>query len=166
MRAVIIYMSIHNGNTEKIGDVLAKKLDAKLIKAVDAEVEDLLNHNLLGFGSGIYFGRHHEALFRLLDRFPTVQNKYAFIFSTSALTRLPIIHDYHKALKRKMLKKGFKILGEFTCRGYSTHGPLKLFGGIHKGKPDKNDLEMASRFAEQIKENYLKEISSLRGESE
>ena len=80
MRAAIIYMSIHNGNTEKIGEVIAKRLEAKLIKAVEAEVEDLLNYDLLGFGSGIYFGRNHEALFKLLDKFPTVQNKYAFIF--------------------------------------------------------------------------------------
>jgi len=164
MRAAIIYMSIHNGNTEKIGEVIAKRLEAKLIRAVEAEVEDLLNYDLLGFGSGIYFGRNHEALFKLLDKFPTVQNKYAFIFSTSAFGKFPIIHDYHKALKRKLLGKGFKILGEFTCRGYSTHGPLKLFGGIHKGRPNRNDLEMASRFAEQIKKTYL-ERSGLRGGS-
>ena len=158
MRAVVIYMSIHNGNTKKIGEVIAEKLEAKFIRAVEAEVEDLLNYDLFGFGSGIYFGRNHEALFKLLDRFPISHGKYAFIFSTSALSKIPIIHDYHKALKRKLLEKGFKILGEFTCRGYSTHGPLKLFGGMHKGRPNKNDLEMAARFAERIKENYMKEI--------
>jgi len=157
MRAVVVYMSVHKGNTRKIGEVIAERLGGKFIKAVEADVKDLLNYDLLGFGSGIYIGRNHVALLKLLDEFPKVQDKYAFIFSTSALPKIPIIHDYHKALRKRLLRKGFEILGEFTCRGYSTHGPLKLFGGINRGRPNKNDLEAASRFAEQIRKIYYLE---------
>ena len=70
MRAVVVYMSIHKGNTRKIGEVIAERLGARFIKAVEAVVKDLLNYDLLGFGSGIYLGRNHEALLKLLDEFP------------------------------------------------------------------------------------------------
>ena len=155
MRAAVVYMSIHKGNTRKIGEVIAERLRARFIEAVEADVKDLLNYDLLGFGSGIYLGRNHVALLKLLDSFPKVRDKYAFIFSTSALPKIRIIHDYHRALRKRLLRKGFEILGEFTGKGYSTHGPLKLFGGINKGRPNKDDLEMGSRFAEQIKKMYL-----------
>jgi len=161
MRAVVVYMSIHKGNTRKIGEVIAERLGARIIKATEADVKDLLDYDLLGFGSGIYLGRNHVALLKLLDEFPKVQDKYAFIFSTSGLPEIPIIHDYHRALRKRLLRKGFEILGEFTCRGYSTHGPLKLFGGINKGRPNKSDLEMASGFAEQIKRIYLERRGEL-----
>jgi len=161
MRAAVVYMSIHKGNTRKIGEVIAETLGARFIEAVETDVKDLLNYDLLGFGSGIYLGRNHVALLKLLDRFPKVRDKYAFIFSTSALPKIPIIHDYHRALRKRLLRKGFEILGEFTCRGYSTHGPLKLFGGINKGRPNENDLEAASRFAEQIKKIYLERRGEL-----
>ena len=126
MRAVVVYISIHKGNTRKIGEIIAERLGARLIKAAEADVKDLLNYDLLGFGSGIYLGRNHVDLLKLLDRFPKVEDKYAFIFSTSALPKIPIIHDYHRALRKRLLRKGFEILGEFTCRGYSTHGPLSF----------------------------------------
>ena len=48
-----------------------------------------------------------------------------------------------KALK----ERGFKIVGEFSCKGYSDWIILKLVGGLNKGRPDKRNLERAAEFA-------------------
>ena len=49
-----------------------------------------------------------------------------------------------------MAKKGFRIIGEFSCKGYDTFGPLKFIGGINKGKPDEKDLKRAREFAKTL----------------
>jgi flavodoxin len=84
------------------------------------------------------------------ERLPEVQDRYALVFSTSGLPRIPIFHDYHKPLIAILSEKGFKILGEFSCRGYNLHGALQLIGGMNKGRPNTRDLERARRFAENI----------------
>ena len=45
-----------------------------------------------------------------------------------------------------LITKGFKVLGEFDCRGWDTY-PLwvKPFGGINKGKPSNREIEEAKR---------------------
>jgi len=39
-----------------------------------------------------------------------------------------------------------KILGIFNCLGKDKFGPLKLFGGVNKDHPNKNDLNNAKAF--------------------
>ena len=48
-------------------------------------------------------------------------------------------------------EKGCPILGEFSCRGYDTFGPLRLVGGIAKGRPDTGELESARSFFRGLK---------------
>ncbi|MCI2427102.1 flavodoxin, partial [Candidatus Acetothermia bacterium] len=62
MKALIIYLSVHHNNTEKVARVLAKALDADLLKVREADAAILKQYDLIGFGSGIYFGRHHKSL--------------------------------------------------------------------------------------------------------
>jgi flavodoxin len=52
------------------------------------------------------------------------------------------------------VNRGFSITGEFSCKGWDTVGPLKLFGGINKGRPNEDDLEEARVFARGLKEKY------------
>jgi flavodoxin len=51
-----------------------------------------------------------------------------------------------------LVNRGFSIAGEFSCKGWDTVGPLKLFGGINKGRPNEGDLEGARVFARRLKE--------------
>ena len=62
MKVLIIYISIHHGNTEKVVKEMAQVLDAKLLKLGEVNVHNLSEYDLIGFGSGIYFGKHHENL--------------------------------------------------------------------------------------------------------
>jgi len=96
---------------------------------------------VIGFGSEIYFGKHHKSLFELVDKLP-ILNKKAFVFSTSGVSnKLNFLNNishwttnFQNPLKEKLIKKGFKIIGEFNCRGFDTFGPFKLIGGINKGE--------------------------------
>ena len=57
---------------------------------------------------------------------------------------------FHKALRKKLKEKGFDVVGEFSCKGYTTYKIFKLIGGINKGHPNKDNTENAKRFAKMI----------------
>ena len=146
MKTLIVYTSVHHQNTEKVAEVMAAELEADLTPTGNAKPETLAAYDLVGFGSGIYFGKHHKTLLRFVETLPPVAQKRVFVFSTSGDGKM-----HHAALKEQLVNKGFVIVDEFCCRGWDTVGPLKLFGGINKGRPDENDLAGARAFAQGLK---------------
>jgi len=132
-------------NTEKVAKVMADALDAKLAPPEEVDLDSLIDYDLIGFGSGIYSGRHHKALLEFARKLPS-QKKEAFVFSTCGKW----IKNYHEGLLEILKQKGFIIKDEFTCSGWDTYGPLKLIGGIKKGHPDAKDLENAHVFAKSL----------------
>lgn len=42
-----------------------------------------------------------------------------------------------------VLHKQYEIWGEYSCLGFDTFGPFKLFGGIAKGHPSQDEIEAA-----------------------
>jgi flavodoxin len=153
MKALIIYVSVHHGNTEKVARVMANVLDADLLNVKQANVGTLAQYDLIGFGSGIYFGKHHESLLDFADSLPMVRNGRAFIFSTSGLRKIPFVHDFDKPLRRRLQRKGFDIIGEFSCRGLDTYRATKLVGGINKSRPNAEDLKQAEDFATSLRDS-------------
>ncbi|MDI3543109.1 MAG: hypothetical protein PWP57_712 [Candidatus Atribacteria bacterium] len=152
MRTLIICKSIHHGNTQKIAEVIANVLEAKLVEPEELDISMITEYDLVGFGSGIYYGKHHKDLLRVADSLPSVRNKKAFIFSTSGTGEKNVGRN-HRLIKEKLMAKGFTIVGEFSCRGLDSFGLLKLIGGINKGKPDENDLKRAEDFARRLKDS-------------
>mgnify|MGYP000126626958 CR=1 FL=1 len=148
MRVAIVYLSVHHGNTERVAKAIAEVLKASLFSPRQVDVEALHGYDLIGFGSGIYFQRHHRTLLDFVEGLPVFEGKKAFIFSTRGMGPAGL---YHKPLRKRLLKKGFEVVGEFSCRGFDTVGPLKLFGGMNKGRPNEEDLEKARSFAERLK---------------
>ncbi len=53
----------------------------------------------------------------------------------------------HLLLKQKLEAKGYKIVGEFSCKGFDTNSILKYIGGLNKGRPNSEDLKNAESFA-------------------
>ncbi len=90
-------------------------------------------------------------MLKFVDKIPQVNNKKAFIFSTSGDVRRGA--KAHSRLKGKIESKGYKVIGEFNCAGFDTFGLLKLIGGIKKGRPNAEDLKHAEEFAQNLKQN-------------
>ena len=147
MKTLIVYTSVHHQNTENVAKVMAEALEADLISVANAKPEMPANYDLVGFGSGIYFGKHHKTLLQFVEMLPPVTQKQAFVFSTSGDGKI----NHHAALKEKLVNKGFAVVDEFCCKGWDTVGPLKIFGGINKGRPDENDRAAARAFARGLK---------------
>lgn len=153
MKTLIVYMSIHHNNTEKIAKAMAGILDAKLVKLNEVNINKLAEYDLIGFGSGIYFFKHHKSLLSLTDKLSLQKNKKAFIFSTRGIGP---VWFYHRPLKKKLLEKGFDIVREFSCKGFDTYlfdkyiPLLRFTGGISKGRPNEKDLENARKFAKDL----------------
>jgi len=146
-RPLILCKSIHHGNTAKVADSMAGMLGAE-IAAPEAVPSTTLQHRpLMGFGSGVYYGRMHEGLYEWLQGLPDSPEPAtpAFVFSTSGLPWLAWF--WHRPLKRLLARKGFRVLGEFSCGGYDTWGPLWLAGGLNKSHPNDRELERAREFA-------------------
>ena len=151
MKTLIIYISVHHGNTEKVANIMANTLDAGLLQVKQVDTSILEQYDLIGFGSGIFFGKYHQNLLDFVDKLPLIQNKKAFIFSTSGLRKIRFIHNFDKPLKEKLQRKGFDIIGEFSCRGYDTSPAAMIVGGINKSRPDAKDLKQAEDFAKSLK---------------
>lgn len=146
MKTLILYASIHHGNTEKIGKAMAETLNADIVKFNEINVDILQEYDLIGFGSGIFYGKLHKSLADFIESIPALPDKKAFVFSTSGQGK----EDYNNTIKDKLKEKGFKVLGSFACKGFDTFGPFKLIGGIAKGRPNENDIQKAKAFAKSI----------------
>ena len=138
----------HHGNTEKVARAIAEVLDAEVVVPEAVDPDSLAEYDLVGFGSGVYFGRPHRALRRLVAdiRKPPAR---AFVFTTSGLPFLRVL--WHAGLKRRLRRSGCEVIGEFACRGWDTVGPLALVRGLHRGHPDPHDLERAREFARTLR---------------
>jgi flavodoxin len=140
----IVYASVHHGNTLQVAEALSAELSADRFIVEKAKSVDLSQYDLVGLGSGIYFGRHHRSLLDLVDAWQTPPRR-AFIFSTAGL---PFLQKYqHSALRNRLFQKGCPVLSEFCCRGWDTVGPLWLLGGINRQHPNARDLDRAREFA-------------------
>ena len=138
-----------HGNTEKIGKVIAKSLNADMVKAKDLNSDNLNSYDLIGFGSGIYMSKFHKSITDLIDNMPMLSNKKAFVFSTSGMGKI----EYNKPLEKKLEEKRLKVIGSFACKGFDTVGPFKLIGGIAKGRPNDEDIQKAKEFGENMEGN-------------
>ncbi len=151
MRIYIIYASFHKKNTEKIAKKIASSLGADLDKIENLNIEKLTRADLVGFGSGVYFGKFHRALINLVNGLNKQNNKKAFIFSTAGIKKNFLLNHSHEHFKKLLKKQGFICIDEFSCLGYDTYGVLRIFGGLNKKRPNENDLSKASEFALNLK---------------
>lgn len=140
-------------NTEKVAQVMAETMNATLVRVEDVKHDELESYDIVGFGSGIYGGKTHRDILKLLDEMHPI-NRKVFIFSTSGIRG----ENYHDLLIEKLKYKGAEIIGEFNCPGevrplglnLDLKGPLGWFMGKNKGRPNEMDLNNARIFAENI----------------
>lgn len=145
MKALIIYSSIHHGNTKKVAAIMSKTISADLFQIDEVKASLFKQYDLIGFGSGIFNGKHHEKLYRIIEN-ADIKGKEVFVFSTSGTGNL----KYNKSMLEKLTSKGALIKDSFSCRGYDTYGIFKWIGGISKGHPNSKDLLSAQDFAKNL----------------
>lgn len=150
-KTIIVCASVAHGNTRSVADVIADVLEARVVTVEEAAGVDLADYDLVGFGSGIYWGSFHSSLRELVAGLSGAGGR-AFLFATSGFadTRL---HSFSKPMLDALERKGFEVVGGFSSRGFDTFGPFKLIGGIRKGRPDEDDLRSARGFAEYLRDS-------------
>lgn len=158
-KSLIILMSYHHNNTEKVAKVIAKVLNAEIKTPQQINPEELQDYDLVGFGSGIYSAKHHESLLKLADELPEANNKNAFLFSTAGITGESKKTKDHRILREKLESKGYIVVDEFQCKGFNTNSFLKLFGGMNKNRPNTDDLKNAEEFVLKLKQENKKFIN-------
>jgi len=155
-KSIIFIYSYHNMNTQKIGKAIATKINASIIDINNnSEPIDLSVYDLVGFGAGIGGGKHYSQMLKYAEKHPNIQNKKTFIFSTSGRHNKRKMFNDHKALRNILQSKGFMIIDEFGCKGFS-HYNLKLFKKrfeMNKGRPNDEDIKNAEIFAEKLLKN-------------
>lgn len=149
-RCLIIVYSYHHNNTAKIANAFSEMMGAKVTTPEKLALEEVQEYDLIGFGSGIDSGRHYKPLLDLVDRLPIVSNKTGFIFSTSAIQGETKVTKDHSVLRNKLQSKGYKIMGEFSCKGFNTNSFLKYLGGMNKDRPNSEDYKNAKNFASSL----------------
>ena len=145
MKTLIVYISYHHGNTEKIAKAMGDVLEAELRGPESTKPESVSEYDLIGFASGNYFGKFDKRLVTFIDSLPRGIGKPAFIFSTHGGESYK---QAHEELKKRLREKGLNVVGEWNCKAFDTFGPLKLMGGINKSRPNEADVLDAKRFAE------------------
>lgn len=148
---LIVCESVHHGNTARVADAMADVLGAQVLPPEQVPDGGLERHALVGFGSGVFYGRMHAGLLDWVRRLPDAPrpNRAAFVFSTSGLPLLAKL--WHAPLKRLLVAKGYDVVGDFACRGFDTWGPLWLAGGLNRTHPDDRDLQRARSFADRLR---------------
>jgi flavodoxin len=150
LRTLILYVSVHHQNTATVAHVISSILHADLCTPDEVTHEKIDDYDLIGFGSGIYFGRFHPSLRQWINGLPDAPARHhkSFVFSTEGLPSLWRL--WHWPLKSKLSQKGFDVVSEFHCSGFDSVGPLQLFGGLNRRHPDGTDLGRAEAFARQL----------------
>ncbi|WP_338433303.1 flavodoxin family protein [Clostridium tyrobutyricum] len=146
MKSLVVYISTEHKNTEKIANKIAGELKSDIVNVENIKLDELDKYDLIGFGSGIFYGKFHKRLLKLIDDMPVFKDKKVFIFSTSGQGKV----EYNDSLKNKLADHGFDVVGSFASKGFDTYGPFKLFGGIAKGRPNEDDLKAAGVFAHNL----------------
>jgi len=142
MKVLITYNSVHRGNTGKIANTMANAIGADILKFDAVDGYNILDYDMIGFGSGIYYGKPNKKLLEFIKELPPVKNRKAFVFTTSGKGT----PNYSNSLAEKVTEHGFKVVGTFSCKAFDVWGPLKLIGGINKGRPNSEDLKDAETF--------------------
>ncbi|MGW4534216.1 flavodoxin family protein [Nocardia sp. NPDC004340] len=141
MKTLIVCVSVSHGNTRRVAEAMGEVLGARVVEPEEVSPADLAEYDLVGFGSGIFSMAFHPRLWEFTRSLPEGRQGRAFVFATSGFPAVMA------PMTRLLGRKGFEVVDTFSVRAFDTFAPLKLVGGIHKGRPDAADLAAARAFA-------------------
>lgn len=146
MKVALVYASVHHKNTEKIVKAIAEKHpEVTLIDATKTILKDMASYDLIGFASGIFYGKLHKSLLNFITDNLPAHKKTFIIYSCGQDSS-----SYIKTSKELIKSKEASFAGFYSCPGYDTWGPFKLIGGKNKNHPDETDIQGAIKFYETL----------------
>ncbi len=150
MKSVIVCASVSHGNTRRIAEVMGEVLAAPVVAPGEVDMAELSACDLVGFGSGVFYGNLHPQLRQFVRSLPKGDRRRAFVFATSGLPE-PGFRPFARPVVSLLEDRGFEVGDTFSCRGFDTWLPFRLLGGINKGRPNSTDLQAARAFAEGLR---------------
>ncbi|MBB5226819.1 menaquinone-dependent protoporphyrinogen IX oxidase [Treponema ruminis] len=115
--------------------------EVELIDATKTILKDLASYDLIGFASGIFYGKLHKSLISFItDNLPA--HKKAFVIYTCGQDS----PSYIKSVEELIKSKDAAFAGYY----YDTWSPFKLIGGKNKERPNADDIQKAVEFYEGI----------------
>ena len=145
MKTVIIYASMHHGNTKKIIEAIALKYKIDIIDIQKNKDADISGYDCIGVASGIVFGKYYPQMLEYLNtKMP--KGKNVFFIHTAGDPK----EKHNAAAKAITDRRGCQCLGTYFCKGYDAYGPWKLIGGINKKHPNNDDFLRAQTFYSEI----------------
>ena len=150
MKILTVVKSKHNDNTRMIAEAMSEVSPMTIIGLDDVKYYNFNEYDIVGFGSGIYFGKHDKELFSFINK---VCDKpaYSFVFSTSGSKNY---NKNNSALIKLLESKNKTVLGSFGCPGLDKFFVFSLFGGINKGHPNIDDFEAAQKFILEVIQKF------------
>ena len=144
-KTVIIYASTHHKNTYKLVKAISDKHNVDIIDATKQSAADLQSYDVIGFASGIDFGKFYEVVENFArDHLPF--KKQVFFLYTCAMDR----KGFTDSIREIAAQKEAVVLGEYGCKGYNTYGPWKVIGGMNKKHPTQEEIASAVTFFENL----------------
>lgn len=155
MKTLIVCVSVSHGNTGKIARAIGDELGAEVLEPEKVSPADLPAYDLVGLGSGVYAETFHPRLWRFVLSLPRSSGTPVFLFATSGGPEF-WWRPAAWAFGRLLGAKGYRMVGTYYCRGYDTWLPLRLIGGVNKGKPGAPELASAKQFAAALQRRTAK----------
>lgn len=149
MSTLIVCRSWSHGNTAKVARAMAGMLGAEVIEPWAIEPRRVAEYDLVGFGSGIYALSFDHELRHFVASIRVAHDASAFVFATAGFGRV-IERPFRERFATLVEAAGYRIVGSFCCPGFDTWLPLRLVGGLNKGRPNEADLERARKFAHDL----------------
>ncbi|MDE6597188.1 MAG: flavodoxin [Clostridia bacterium] len=152
MKILIVVKSKHNDNTLKIAEAMSEVAPVTLTELENVSNYKLSEYDIVGFGSGIYFGKHDKELLKFVK---SVCDKkaYSFVFSTSGSKNF---EKNNRTLVKLLESKNKVVLGSFGCTGHDKFFIFALGGGLNKGHPNMDDFDAAQSFILEVIDKYNK----------
>lgn len=150
MKIILIIKSTHQQNTLKIAEAMAEVAPLTVVELDNAKNYNLAEYDIVGFGSGIYYGKHDKELINFVKNL-TEHPRYTFVISTSGTNKY---QKYSKALINALESRNKTVLGTFGCKGMDKFFVFKLFGGLNKKHPNESDYDSAQQFIIELMERF------------
>jgi flavorubredoxin len=144
-KKAIIYTSYHHHNTVNLLKDATNEFEYdwyNLLRDKDVKIP-LSNYKTIIFASGIYYGRMHKVMVNfLLNHKEELENKKVLAIITSGKGA----KGYAKRVKSHFKNLNVSNIEVFSCLAFDTYGPLKLIGGVNKGRPNYDDVNNLKEF--------------------